>query len=119
MPRDAVSRTANVERNGGHKILNIWRTWVVREVGLAKEDGAELQAFLIETVEQVPHHGVVRVQLCLQAQTVAEYIFAWKCLIYLPIHPHSKAHSNQTTETTVHIDIKCNSARRSFFLFGH
>ena len=24
MPRDAVSRTANVERNGGHKWVNIY-----------------------------------------------------------------------------------------------
>ena len=36
MPRDAVSRTANVERNGGHK-------WVKYEQQFSPKDGCELQ----------------------------------------------------------------------------
>ena len=37
MPRDAVSRTANVERNGGHKWVNVLQT-ILCGLGLQGKD---------------------------------------------------------------------------------
>ena len=37
MPRDAVSRTTNVERNGGHKWVN-WASMMPRDASLIVED---------------------------------------------------------------------------------